>query len=328
MGFSVAQAQPMLAKLEVLPAVDSLDRHLFVRELQLTVGFPEGGTVLWPAWKDSLGGLILAHQGPVDTTVQSGKVLQKQRLLVMTHQSGDYTIPTVKFLGMIGGKEQEAYTDPLTFTVETQAVDPKDELKPLQPLRPGNPAWWQWVVLGVAILLVIGGVIWRLSRREKPEVEVIKPSKKPNIPAYEIALKRLDELEAQKLWQDGQVKAYYIELTHILRTYIEDKFHIPAMESITEAIVTDLKQEEIVPDRIDEMAGLLELADLAKFAKLQPNEQQNQLTLAQVRTFIQDTKDIKPGYEQLAEAEAGTPDSAEAENHLPTNTPEMTINES
>jgi hypothetical protein len=62
------------------------------------------------------------------------------------------------------------------------------------------------------------------TTKEKIEEEVYKTPKK--------ATNLLNTLEQKGLWQKGEVKAYYSELTDI-RNYIEEAIDIPAMESTT-----------------------------------------------------------------------------------------------
>ena len=69
------------------------------------------------------------------------------------------------------------------------------------------------------------------------------------------------KLEDQKLWQNGQVKLYQINLSEIVREYIENQVFIPALESTTIEIIESLKKEGLPEETINELRGMLELSD-------------------------------------------------------------------
>ena len=54
----------------------------------------------------------------------------------------------------------------------------------------------------------------------------------PKLPPHEQAIKELDEIKQQKLWQQGRSKEYYTLITDTLRKYIKERFGINAMERL------------------------------------------------------------------------------------------------
>ena len=113
-------------------------------------------------------------------------------------------------------------------------------------------------------------ILYLRSRKKTPEeIEAA-------IPPYELALLRLKELDAKELWQKNKIKQYYVELTGIVRTYIERELHIPALESTTDELietVTDFNSSstlDIPEETITKLRRLLQDADLVKFAKFKP----------------------------------------------------------
>ena len=73
------------------------------------------------------------------------------------------------------------------------------------------------------------------QKREKP-VEIIFTS------PIEKATTLLQQLESKELWQKGEIKSYYSELTDIARNYIEEEIKIPAMESTTSELIVSLRK--------------------------------------------------------------------------------------
>ena len=86
-------------------------------------------------------------------------------------------------------------------------------------------------------------------------------------PPYIIAVRLLQELHAKQLWQQGKIKAFYSELSYILRGYFEGQFSMPALESTTDELISTLKKREFEDIVVDKMRHLLNTADLVKFAK-------------------------------------------------------------
>ena len=86
----------------------------------------------------------------------------------------------------------------------------------------------------------------------------------------------LETLEKKELWQKGEVKAYYSELTDIARNYIEEAIEIPAMESTTSELIQGLraasvkKKMTLSQEIIENLERVLKQADLVKFAKSKP----------------------------------------------------------
>jgi hypothetical protein len=109
------------------------------------------------------------------------------------------------------------------------------------------------------------------KRQSQPKAEVIV-FKSP----IEKATTLLQQLEVKELWQKGEIKHYYSELTDIARNYIEEEIHIPAMESTTSELIDGLrkaakqKKLKLSNETVENLEKVLMQADLVKFAKVKP----------------------------------------------------------
>ena len=125
------------------------------------------------------------------------------------------------------------------------------------------------------VLLLLAGigafVYWYLKIRQTKKIEE-ELYKTP----IEKATSLLNSLEKKELWQKGEIKAYYSELTDIARTYIEEAIEIPAMESTTSELIEGLrkaslkKNMKLSQETIENLERVLKQADLVKFAKSKP----------------------------------------------------------
>ena len=83
-------------------------------------------------------------------------------------------------------------------------------------------------------------------------------------------------MDEKKLVEQNRIKLYYVELTDIVRTFIEREMNIPALESTSEELIetiTDFNSSShlnIPQETLAKLRRLLQEADLVKFAKMKP----------------------------------------------------------
>ena len=156
-----------------------------------------------------------------------------------------------------------------------------------------------WIVIGILIIGFAIGLYLYLKKKEKKEDGVIHAE--PERPAYEVALEQLEVLDGQKLWQAGQVKPYYIQLTDIIRTYLEGQFNLPAMESTTDEIMDGVRATSISDKSKMNLRELLELSDLVKFAKVKPGMEEHTKSMGYARDFVVKTRPEEDSQTEPAE---------------------------
>ena len=165
---------------------------------------------------------------------------------------------------------------------------------PILPIIEEEKNWrdWHWLIYIQIYLLAVGLFMWYLLRKRKKarmieeEVIIVRPS-------HEVAFERLDDLEAKQLWQQGKVKEYQSELTYTIREYLENRFDIQALESTTGEINRSLKTVDFDPKHTTELNNILQIADMVKFAKAEPEESIHQEFMEKARSFVKDTLFIK-----------------------------------
>ena len=115
-------------------------------------------------------------------------------------------------------------------------------------------------------------------------------SAKPKRPAHEIALETLKKIAEEKLWQQGLYKQYQSSVSDAIRTYIEHRFDINAMEYTTDETLSHLRNNLVPVEAKEKLRQLLQLADLVKFAKAIPVGTENELSMQQAVDFVMLTK--------------------------------------
>lgn len=149
--------------------------------------------------------------------------------------------------------------------------------------------WWL-----ILLVIVAGAIIFYVIYRKKHGKSPIPMIKiKPERPAHEIAFEDLERIRNEKIWSRGQVKEYHVQLTDTIRTYIDNRYGIDA-EQMTTSEILDMFNAAIPIDSDDKMRlrQMLELADSVKFAKFQPLQGDNDLSLRNAFDFVEHTKEI------------------------------------
>jgi hypothetical protein len=110
----------------------------------------------------------------------------------------------------------------------------------------------------------------------------------------------LNELRNQKLWQQGRVKEYHIQVSDIVRTYIEHRYAIFAMEMTSDEILRSLRLIIVDVQLKTKLSSVLILSDMVKFAKENPLPNENELSWEHAIEFVKQTslinekEEIKP----------------------------------
>ena len=166
--------------------------------------------------------------------------------------------------------------DSLLISVSTVKVDTLKqklyELKSIknQPIIFDDYKLYVWIALAI-LALIIAIILYFVFRKKKEEIPL-----EERIPPYEMAMQRLGQLDKKQLWQQDKIKPYYIELTDIIRTYIERELQIPALESTTDELIetildfNKIKKFDLPKETVKNLRKLLQEADLVKFAKHRP----------------------------------------------------------
>ncbi|MFA9192485.1 hypothetical protein AAGV28_13995 [Flavobacterium sp. FZUC8N2.13] len=228
--------------------------------------------VVFPNLKN-IGALEVIQSYPVDTVKNNDRYELIKKYGLTQFDSGRYVIPSIQIL--INKKPYQ--TDSIAVEVANVQVDTlKQKMYDIKDIQAANNAlgdWWKYLLALIVILGIGAGIYWYLKNKQKKKIEE-EVYKTP----IEKATSLLNNLEKKELWQKGEIKEYYSELTDIARNYIEEAIEIPAMESTTSELILGLraasvrKKMTLTPETIENLERVLKQADLVKFAKSKPLE--------------------------------------------------------
>ena len=244
--------------------------------------------------KELIPGVEIVDRTIVDTiSLKDGRVQYDQYLTLTSFEDSLFYIAPLPFVS----EDDTVWSDGLTLNVvQPFEMDTTDmaitDIKGVYKA----PIWWwgifRWVLL--AVLLAGVGVagyylITYLQRRKLEEAgnEVVT---EPLRPAEEVALEKLDAIKEKKIWQQGQVKEYYTQLTDVVREYIARRFEVSSVEQTSDETLRDIRP--LLSERkdlYDQLRKMLTLADLVKFAKWSTTPDENELSLRNAYTFVKET---------------------------------------
>ncbi|MBN2637073.1 MAG: hypothetical protein JXR61_12440 [Prolixibacteraceae bacterium] len=266
-------------------------------KLFLEIDYPKDVKVTFAAIPDTIQDKIeVLARTPIDTIeLDNGEILKQiQALTITSFDSGSYRIPPFWFTINYEGQIDSVPSNGVTLNVYSMEIDttrgPTDIKMPYDApltLKEVTP-----YILGV---MLIGAIIFLLMysiKRKKNNKPLFSIPAKPKEPAHIIALRELDRIKEEKLWQKDKLKEFYSDVTETLRKYIEDRYAIPAMEQTTDEILTDFSyRKNLLNDKLlGNLSKILSLADLVKFAKYKPLPDDNNLTLVDAYFFVNATK--------------------------------------
>lgn len=285
----LAQAQVPSASLDT--AVLRIGEQV---ELLLSIDLPTdapAGMVNWPVFGDTLiNQLEVVRKGPVDSVQDAAGLHLTQRIFLTSFDTGHWAIPPFTFV--VSGSPRE--TSPLLIEVRNVALDDPKVQRPAKTIYevPFSIGYWirahlVELLAGLgALVLIIAGLFYLTRKRKTVPAPVVEA---PMEPVHLRTLRSLRELDASRLWQQGEHKAYHSRITDLLRSYIEERYQVPAMESSTDELLQELGVSPMNNEQRTHLENMLRLADLVKFAKAKPTPAENEQMMAGAIRFVEAT---------------------------------------
>ena len=209
-----------------------------------------------------------------DPVKQNGNVSRRTEYILTTFNIDTFLIrgPILRF--MSNGDTMQVQGESKMVIVTSVLDSAAADIRPEKPNIEGEINWFGLIVTGIGILLVLGVIIFFLLRwyrcylknkllRQEAAPEVIKTPE-------EWAMERLISLKKSKMPEREDFKLFHIEISNIIRMYIEKITPVQAMELPTSDLMTALRKKSVLPESYQQLLRVfLEVCDLVKFAKYQ-----------------------------------------------------------
>jgi hypothetical protein len=288
---------PVKATVRVWPAKPNLGESIYLR---LDIDAPAGISVDAPfqeAGDQRLGrfkvvGFVRDSQRKPD-----GAQHQEQTYTLEAPASGKHRVPPLRLemvdsrgdAGSQSGKAQEILTEEIPLDVApVKEADVNAKLREvagkLDPEVGGTPWTLIAVLIGGAVLVAAGSYFLVAALRARRRIAVKKS-------AYDEAIGKLRSLEQRGAPSAEDADAWFVELSAIVRSYLERRYDIRAPELTTEEFLqVASRAPELTAAHRTQLSQFLERCDRVKFAGYRPENSESIDTLAAARAFVEDTR--------------------------------------
>lgn len=266
-------------------------------KLFLEIDHPKNVEIEFPQVPDTISKFIeVLELSAIDTFELDDETFQKQirSYTITSFDSGSYRISPQWFKIDLNGRVDSVPTNGVTLNVFTMQIDttlgPTDIKMPYDApltLKEVTPYILGVILIGAIIFLIL----YSIKRKKKGKPIFVRP-RKPKEPAHIVALRELDRIKSEKIWQKDKTKQYYSEVTEALRTYIEERYDIPAMEQTSDETIESFRlRKELINEKLFmNLSRILTTADLVKFAKYKTLPDDDSMTLVDAFFFVNETK--------------------------------------
>ncbi len=263
-------------------------------EVTISVTYPDSLELTKPSTRES-DDIVVKGEPEIKSKDSRGMKTDIYKYRVAAFTIGEVELPYFEFYYYDKEGNQNSRIAPIE-TVQIVSVLPEkaqqDTLQ--QPLDhrdivppKGLPLiWWPYAV-SAGVLILLAAAYWYFFKYRVKQTEI--PETPPE-PPFDVAIRRLNDLDSRDLPGKGKFKQFYIELTEIIRQYIDGRFEIPAAESTTFELKKILKHPEITREQTRVILDMLARADMIKFAKHEPNTDDLPKDFSMVKDFVVETK--------------------------------------
>lgn len=207
---------------------------------------------------------------------------------LIAFEAGEFEIPAIE----IAYSATVAKTRELRVSVGTDLSDQEraiasstlaQAMAELEKMAAPNPGTQDIMVEDFTTLYVLGGLlialiafflgrwIYRKYQRAKEEQREAAPPPPPR-PAHEVAFERLEDLRTSSYLQNDNYKAYFVELSEILRGYVGSRYDFDSVELTVYELIAALRGRRTPGLDLAQLERMLNDADFVKFAKYLPSD--------------------------------------------------------
>ena len=273
---------PVKVTVEVAPGKPRLSDE---PTMTITIDAAEGVKVTPPPFGTSLGGFVVRDFREPLPESRDGRLIHRQIYRLEPVAAGEQTILPIPISFEVDGKTHTLETESLVVEVTSLLGDETPSLDDLRSAAgpvpfPAEPSPFGWIAAGVVVLLASASIWWMRKRRRSQEAG-------PQLSPAELAHHELLKLMEDDPLSRGEVQTFYVELTAIVRRYIERTTGIRAPEQTTDEFLRAMRgHEAFADDRKEGLRAFLESADLVKFAAVRPSGRDIEESFVRAKQFV------------------------------------------
>jgi len=175
-----------------------------------------------------------------------------------------------------------------SFTVATLLTNKDVHVRDIKGIAdwPGIFPRWLLVLLLVSLLAAgIGLVVRRVLTQRRTILHNPPPT-----PPYEVALRELRALRSKHYIEELKAEPFFVELSGIVRRYLEKRFNLRAPERTTEEFIREAANSRVLnADQQYRVRDFLEQSDLVKFARHNPRKEDMETAYESAEQLVLET---------------------------------------
>lgn len=176
---------------------------------------------------------------------------------------------------------------------KAELAGPRGSLRVPSPADSLLASPWFWI----PVALVLGLILFFVTNKLLAQAR-----KQRRISAYAAAIKRLGKLEGRGLPEPEQADNWYVELSSIIRRYLEDRYSLRAPELTTEEFLKIARSSGVLSTEHRKLLQtFLTRCDRVKFARYAPEDDESREALDSAKSFLEDTRPEAQAVQQAAE---------------------------
>ncbi len=221
--------------------------------------------------KDEYKTIDLFWNSLKDTVIEKeGQFIYQRNVSLQVWDSAFVLIPPIP----LELKDTILYSNPVMLNVDFPAQKEDIEIYDIEEMLTQveiekNIPLWQLISAGIILLIITGLIIYFIKK--KNSVDSIIP--KENIPIHIAAIKSIEKLEEEKMYE-RDLKEYYFQISLVLRRYLSLLLKERIAEKTTSEIELLLKKHRIAKSVFPSLSIVLNQSDMVKFAKVQPTKEE------------------------------------------------------
>lgn len=225
---------------------------------------------------------VVDSQTRTETTLGTGR-WRRTTLALRPRRLGEIVLPSFVAKSKDG---QAASTGERRIAVESLLAGQTAAIEaPGEPF-PAPSRWLWWSAIGAGLIGGGAAMFFVLGRRRlQAQASGIE------VPPHVKALRALQRLRTAPRTTAAQVDAFYVEVSSVLRVYLEERFALRAPELTTEEFLLGLESgDQLARGHRAELERFLRQCDLVKFAAVVPGENEHLDTFALAQAFVESTR--------------------------------------
>jgi hypothetical protein len=143
---------------------------------------------------------------------------------------------------------------------------------------PAGSSWLIWAAVALAMVLL--AIIWWWRRKKLKPVEIESPTQQ--------LLRRLSAHKIEEPFERNAQRLWAFELSSLLRSAAEIRWHIPATDRTTDELVVELRKSSTASESTQQnLIGILRRLDQVQFADVEIEKVQAEQVHEQTTQLIQ-----------------------------------------